>query len=530
MLALALLCAVLVSVPLLALLIGVLYGLVTGVGSDGAAGSAWATLAHQASTVLPGYALTTLALCALVCIGVVLLGFGSALLVVLFEFPGRRVVEWALVLPMAAPAYVLAYAYTDFFQPSGSLMGIWQGVDIRNLWGAAFVLSAALYPYVYLLARAGLLAAGANVWEAARSLGANRVERVRRVLWPMARPSVAAGAALAMMETLADYGVTSYFGVNTLTTGIYKAWLGMNDWMAATQLAVGLLAFVVLALWAEKASRARIRTARGAQDRPLLPERLRGATALAVVVLVWLPVVAGFVLPSLMLLKLLLESDALAATNLARFAGWAWNTFKLAVTAASIAFAFAALLSVAARLNLGRAARSVRLAAQGVSLGYAVPGAVIAVGMLLPVMLLQQAGVANAGVWLTGSAIGIVYAYVVRFSAVALQPMQAGYAALSPRLDESARSLGAGRARIVLSVHAPLLKTSLLTAWLIVLIDVMKELPATALLRPFGYDTLAVMAHQFARDERLGEAALPALAIVGLGMLPVMLLVRSMRK
>ena len=518
LLPLALICAFIVSLPVIALFATFVRGAL-GAG-------AWDTFSHQAATVLPGYAGTTLLLCVLVCAGVVIVGFASALVVTLFDFPTRRVAEWALVLPLAAPAYVIAYAYTDFFQPSGSMNGWWRALDIRNVWGAAFVLTAALYPYVYLLARTALLDVGANVWEAARSLGAGTAERIGRVLLPIARPAVAAGAALAMMETLADYGVTSYFGVNTLTTGIYRAWLNLNDWLAATQLAVGLLCMVVLVLWLERASRRRIRSARGTQERPLAPQPLHGSAAAAAFCIAWLPVMVGFFMPLLMLLKLLAGADAL---DTARFAGWAWNTLKLGVIAASIAFGFGALLAATIRL---RGSRAARVCAEIVSLGYAVPGAVIAVGMLIPMTLLQQTGYSHfsgAGVLLTATAAGVVYAYVVRFSAVALQPLSSGYAALSPRLDESARVLGANSARIVFTVHAPILKKSLVTAWLIVLIDVMKELPATALLRPFGYDTLAVIAHQLARDERLGEAALPALAIVGLGLLPVIVLMRSMR-
>jgi iron(III) transport system permease protein len=519
----ALLCAALVGLPLLALLV---------TAGAGALGGALTTLQHLAGTVLPGYLLTTLLLCALVAIGTTALGFCSAFAVTAFEFRSRRVAQWALVLPLAAPAYVLAYAYTDFFQPSGSLFGFWQGLlgqgnvprlDIRNVWGAAFVLSGALYPYVYLLVRAALLNVGGNVWEAAQSLGTTLPQRVWRVLVPITRPAIVAGVSLALMETLADYGVVSYFGIHTLTTGIYRAWLSLFDWAAAAQLAIALLCLVTLLIALERIARSRQRYARGPNDRPFTPVQLRGRAEVAAIVVAWLPVLLGFIVPVLVLLKLLLDAGA---PDMVRFGQWAFNTVKLATLAACVAFAFAALLAATVRLHQSRA---VRWAAHGVSLGYAVPGAVIAVGILMPAMALQQWGLQNAGVWITGSAVGLIFAYVVRFSAVALQPLDAGYAQLSLRLDESARSLGAGRTRLIFGVHAPLLKTSLITAWLIVLIDVMKELPATWLLRPFGYDTLAVVAHQLAKDERLGEAALPSLAIVLLGLLPVILLLRSLK-
>jgi iron(III) transport system permease protein len=530
---LTLLAALLVALPLLALGGAALHGLLAGGAAAAAAYPLW--------SLLPGYVGHSLLLCVLVGVGVVLLGFGAALVVTLFDFPGRRLATWALVLPLAAPAYVLAYAYTDFFQPSGSLYLFWRqllgdgalgravlrGLDIRNVWGAAFVLAAALYPYVYVLARAALLNAGANAVEAAQSLGLGFGQRVARVLLPAARPAVAAGVALAMMETLADYGVTAYFGVQTLTTGIYKAWLNYDDWLAATQLSVGLLSFVALVVWLERASRRRLRFARGANSRPLEPVRLRGARAALAIVAAWLPVLAGFVLPVAILLKLAADAEAL---HWVRFGGWLLNTLKLGLLAATVAFAFAALLVVGSRLAAAGTLRlrALQWAGQTLALGYAVPGAVIAVGILLPAVGLRQFGIDGAAAALTATALGLVYAYLVRFTAVAYKPLEAGYAQLSRRIDETARTLGAGSARLVFGIHAPLLRAAAASAWLIVLIDVMKELPATLLLRPFGYDTLAVAAHQFARDERLGEAALPALAIVGCGLLPVMLLMRGM--
>jgi iron(III) transport system permease protein len=509
----ALICAAWVALPLLALL-------ASAVGAQG-----WATLAALAATVLPGHAGQTLALCLLVAAGVTLLGVSSAVAVTVFDFPSRRIAQWALVLPLAAPGYVLAYAYADFFQPSGSLYRLWQAgmlprLDIRNLWGAGFVLSACLYPYVYLILRAALLSAGAHAWEAAQSLGAGTAERILRVLLPAARPALAAGVSLALMETLADYGVTSYYGLTTLSTGIYKAWFVLADWAATAQLAAMLLGVVALVLALERYSRRRQHVGGMRQQRPLEPLRLRGARAALAALVAWLPVATGFIVPVLILLKLLWDEGA---PQLDRYALWLLNTFKLGAAAACIAFAFAALLAVAARVAPGRGAA---LAARTVALGYAVPGAVIAVGILLPAVALQQWGIGGAAAAVTGSALGLLYAYVVRFAAAALQPLEAAYAQLSRRVDESAQSLGAGRARIVFAVHAPLLRAPLATAWLLVFIEVMKELPATWLLRPFGYDTLAVVAHQLAKDERLGEAALPSLSIVLLGLLPVMLLLR----
>ena len=501
-----------------------------------------AVLRHQAETVLPEYALNSLLLALLVALGVALLGGATAALVALFEFPLRRIFEWALLLPLAMPAYVLAYAATDFLQFSGPLQtwlraltgaqgALWP--DVRSLWGAAAMFILCLYPYVYLLTRAALGERAVPLMEAARLLGAGTLRRVREVALPLARPAVAAGTALALMETLADYGVGSYFGLATFTTGIYKAWLVMFDRDAAAQLASLLLLLVALLLWVEQRAQKRLRFAatragamHAAEARAI---ELRGGRAALAVAACALPVLLGFVLPVAVLLRLvwLEAANAEFGLPLARFAQWAWTSFKLAGLAALLATAAALALGFALRL---RESGALRAAARVVSLGYAVPGAVIAVGILLPVGWLQarfpQAGTTAL---VTGTLFGLMYAYLVRFSAVALQSVEAGYARVPPSVDETARMLGASRRRLFAELHAPLLRRAGLAALLLVFVDVMKELPATLVLRPFNSDTLAVVAYQLARDERLGEAALPSLAIVAVGLLPVLLLSRSLR-
>ena len=501
-----------------------------------------AVLRHQAETVLPEYALNSLLLALLVALGVALLGGATAALVALFEFPLRRIFEWALLLPLAMPAYVLAYAATDFLQFSGPLQtwlraltgaqgALWP--DVRSLWGAAAMFILCLYPYVYLLTRAALGERAVPLMEAARLLGAGTLRRVREVALPLARPALAAGVALALMETLADYGVGSYFGLATFTTGIYKAWLVMFDRDAAAQLASLLLLLVALLLWVEQRAQKRLRFAatragamHAAEARAI---ELRGGRAALAVAACALPVLLGFVLPVAVLLRLvwLEAANAEFGLPLARFAQWAWTSFKLAGIAALLATAAALALGFALRL---RESGALRAAARVVSLGYAVPGAVIAVGILLPVGWLQarfpQAGTTAL---VTGTLFGLMYAYLVRFSAVALQSVEAGYARVPPSVDETARMLGASRRRLFAELHAPLLRRAGLAALLLVFVDVMKELPATLVLRPFNSDTLAVVAYQLARDERLGEAALPSLAIVVVGLLPVLLLSRSLR-
>jgi iron(III) transport system permease protein len=499
-------------------------------------------LRHQFATVLPEYARNSLLLAVVVAIGVAIVGGTTAALVALFEFPLRRLFEWALLLPLAVPAYVLAYAATDFLQFSGPLQtslraltgaqgAMWP--DVRSLSGAAALFVLCLYPYVYLLTRAALSERAVPLMEAARLLGAGTGRRVREVAMPLARPAIAAGVALALMETLADYGVGSYFGLQTLTTGIYKAWLVMNDRDAAAQLASLLLLVVGVLLWLEHRAQQRLRfagartgSAHGAEARAL---RLTGARAGLAVLVCALPGLLGFVLPVLVLLRLVWQEaqGSEFGLPLARFAQWAWTSFRLAALAALLATAVALMLAFALRL---RAGGPLRWAVRVVSLGYAVPGAVIAVGILLPVGWLQT-GFPDGGTTalVTGTAFGLMYAYLVRFSAVALQSVEAGYARLPPAIDETARMLGVGRRRLFAELHLPLLRRASLAALLLVFVDVMKELPATLVLRPFNSDTLAVVAYQLARDERLAEAALPSLAIVLVGLVPVMLLSRSLR-
>lgn len=504
--------------------------------------AAWQVLLHQARTVLPDYALQSALLAGGVALGVMLMGSGAAAAVTLFEFPGRRIFEWALLLPLAMPAYVLAYAWTDALQYSSPLQGalrqllgvrgaLWP--DVRSLGGAVILFVLCLYPYVYLLARTALGERAVQLMEAARLLGAGPRRRILEVALPLARPAITAGVALALMETLADYGVGAYFGLTTFSTGIFKAWLVMNDGVAAAQLASVLLAVVALLLAAERAAQRRLRFAssRGgaahAADARALP--LRGGAAAFAVALCALPVALGFVLPVLWLGWMLWQEahNAEFGLPLARFAGWAWSSFRLAGVAALLAAALALALAFVLRRQRGALLQA---AARVLSLGYAVPGAVVAVGILLPVGWLQQRWPdAPIAATVTGTLFGLLYAYLVRFSSVALQSVEAGYARVPMSVDETARMLGAGSWRVFVQLHAPLLRRSALAAALLVFVDVMKELPATLVLRPFGSDTLAVVAFNFARDERLGEAALPSLAIVAVGLIPVIMLSRALR-
>ena len=490
-------------------------------------------------TVLPDYVQTSLLLCAGVGVGVVSMGSVSAALVTLFDFRGRQTVAWALLLPLAMPAYVVAYAYTDFLQYSGvlqqSLRQSWglQGAlwpDVRSIWGAVMVLSLSLYPYVYLLTRTALAERAPQLMEAARLLGARLPRRIAQVALPMARPAIMAGLALALMETLADFGVSSYFGVQSFSAGIYKAWLVMDNRWAAAQLSSVLLVLVAAVLWLEQTAQRRLRfvssrtASRSSESQPM---RLQGWPAVLALLICLMPVLLGFVLPLLIMLHALWQNTQTQTLPWQAFLNWTWNSLRLG--------AMTAVLAVVAALMLAHSVRVKpspwrRLAAQGMGLGYAVPGVVIVVGLLWPLAWLQAHWPqSQAGYWLTATSLGLVWAYLVRFIAVALQSVQTGYSRIPSSTDETARLLGSSGWALFQRVHWPMLKPTSAAALLLVWVDVMKELPATLVLRPFNTDTLAVMAYQLARDERLGEAALPSLALVLVGLLPVLLLSRTLQ-
>ncbi len=496
-------------------------------------------LKELAQTVLPDYLLTSVLLCAGVAVGVTVLGLSTATAVTLFKFPGQSFFEWALLLPMAMPAYVVAYAYTDFFQFSGPLQNFIRSTwslegrvfpEIRSLGGAIFVFSLTLYPYVYLLARTALSERASHLMEAARLLGAPLFRRISEVALPLARPAVAAGVALALMETLADFGVSSYFGVQTFTAGVYKAWLIMDNRIAAAQLATLLLGMVLILLQLEKQAQSRMRftssNTNAAHSREAQVAQLSQASGMALATWCGLLVFLGFVLPVMLMLKPLLMSDTIIPWQ--RFLEWSFNSLRLGGITALLAVGFSLLIAFSLR---NKADTFARFISQLVGLGYAIPGAVVVVGLLLPVTWIQkQWPETHVGLWITASVMGLIWAYLVRFCAVALQSIQSGYARIPSSLDDSARTLGVTGLALLSRVHAPLLKRSVLAAALLVFVDVMKELPATLVLRPFNTDTLAVVAFQLARDERLGEAALPSLALVAVGLIPVLLLSRAMRQ
>jgi len=518
---------------------------IVSVASNLFSGGTSGTWSHLAATVLPEYIATTLLLCLGAGGGALLFGVGAAWLVTHFEFRLRRTFEWALVLPLAMPAYVMAYTYTDLLQYSGPVQSWLRGVtgwsradyvfpDVRSQGGAMLMFAAALYPYVYLIVRAAFLERASAAIEAGRSLGLTPWRSFWRVSLPMARPAVAAGVALVLMETLADYGAVSYFGVQTFTTGIYRAWFSLGDRAAAAQLAMCLLGVVLLVLLLERLSRGRARFGSAGVRRSAprgMP--LAGWRAVLAALGCAVPLIAGFVLPGAVLLQMAFSGgDAQFGP---RFAALARNSFVVSALTALLAVALALLVAYARRLDRGMLTRATHALA---SMGYALPGSVIAVGVLIPVarldnllvQWLRQSVGWEVGLPLTGSIAALVFACVVRFLAAALQTVDSALLRITPHMDDAARSLGLTPARTLARVHAPLLRRGLLTAALLVFIDVMKELPATLVMRPFNFDTLATQAYTLASDERLAEASTASLAIVAVGLLPLVVICRQIAK
>jgi iron(III) transport system permease protein len=506
------------------------------------AGEVWG---HLAATVLPRYIYNTFWLMLGVGSGVLVIGVGCAWLVAMCRFPGRRMFEWALLLPLAVPTYVIAYAYTDFLQFTGPLQTWLRDVfewgrddywfpNVRSLGGATALMTLVLYPYVYLLARAAFLEQSVCVLEVGRTLGRGPWRLFGGVALPLARPAIVGGLALALMETLNEFGAVQFFGVDTFTTGIYRTWFNLGEPVAAAQLASILLLFVFLLILLERWSRGEARFFQTSARYRALPQfQLRGWRGALASTACMVPLLLGFLLPAGLLLHMAwTQGDPLFGT---RFLVFASNSLMLAGIAALLAVALALVLSYGVRVG---ASRSATVAARIAGMGYAVPGSVIAVGVLIPLgfldtrlnqLLWHWTGI-SPGLLLTGSVVALVYAYVVRFLAVSMNAVDASLAKITPNMDGAARTLGQTPGQTLRRVHVPLTRTSLLAAGILVFVDVIKELPATVLLRPFDFDTLAVRAYELASDERLGQASTSALAIVVVGIIPVIMLSMAMAR
>ncbi|PRE71832.1 iron ABC transporter permease [Burkholderia multivorans] len=501
---------------------------------------------HLAAFVLPQALANTLLLLAGVGAIVSIVGTGCAWLVTAYDFPGRRTLTWALLLPLAVPTYIVAFAYLDLLHPIGPVQSAIRWLlgfdsprqfrlpDLRSLPGAVFVLGFVLYPYVYLSTRAMFVTQSASLLEAARTLGAGRVATFWRVVMPLARPAIAVGVSLALLETLNDIGASEFLGVQTLTVSVYTTWITRSDLAGAAQIALAMLAVVVAMIALERYGRRRQRYAHGRRMRPLAPRRLTGAAGCTAAVLGWLPVLLGFGAPAAYLAvetaKRLHQVGGVSAQLLDGLA----NTLTIAAAATVATLACGLIVAWAARAQRDSMRAGVaRVGARIASLGYAVPGTVLAIGLLTPLGAVDRlAGtlLGRDGLWLIGSAAALVISYTVRFLAIAAGNVEAGLARIPPSLEQAARSLGETAAGALRRVHLPLLRPALTTSALLVFVDAMKELPATLLLRPLNFDTLATWLYAEAARGTYEEGAVAALAIVLAGLVPVILLARTRHK
>lgn len=500
---------------------------------------------HLAETVLSTYVINSLLLMVWVALGVGAIGTGTAWLVTMCRFPGSRILTWALLLPLAAPAYILAYTYTDLLDFYGIVqtsLRSWFGWEtmqdywfpnVRSLWGAALMLVLVLYPYVYLLARSAFLSQSVCTIEASRSLGCSPWQSFRKVALPLARPAIVAGLSLALMETLNDYATVQFFEVSTFTTGIYRTWFGMGERLAATQLSAFLLMFIFALILLEQFSRGRGKYYQSRGSQSIQKYQLRGLRAIAALLFCLVPLLLGFFVPGGFLLRMTLDNWEQAFDQ--RFWGFASNSLIVSGLAAAVAIVVGIILAYGLRLN-----RSItmRIAAYIASIGYAVPGSVIAVGILVPFGLFDNAIDSwmrstfniSTGLLLSGTIFALIFAYLVRFLALSFSSIEASLTNIKPSLDDASRSLGFGATNTLFRIHIPLLWKGVLAAAILVFVDVMKELSATLIIRPFNFDTLAVHVYNLASDERLAEASGSALAIVLVGLIPVMLLSWQMEK
>lgn len=497
---------------------------------------------HLVDTLLADYVINSLLLLGGVSAGVLSIGVITAWLTSMCEFPGRRLLSWALLLPMAIPAYIIAYTYTGMLDFEGPLQtqlrewfewsyGDYWFPEVRSLGGAALMLSLVLYPYVYMMARAAFLEQSLCVLEVSRTLGNTPLAGFFRVALPLARPAIVTGLSLALMETLADYGTVQYFGVSTFTTGIFRIWYGMGDSDTAAQLSAMLLTFVFILIMLERWSRQRARFHHTSNKYSIIHRfQLSGFKAWLAFTACALPLLFGFLLPALQLLEWTIS--AAEETLDSSFAVLALNSVMLASLTAVIAVALALLLAYGKRLhNTVLINTSVRISA----LGYAVPGTVIAIGVLLPLSWLDNTFDSwmrstfhvSTGLLLSGTLLALLFAYTVRFLSVSIQAVESGLGKINHSIDDAGRSLGLTPMKVLRSIHLPMMKGTVLTALLLVFVDVLKELPATLILRPFNFNTLAVRAYEMASDERLADAGAPALMIVLAGIIPVLVLSRA---
>ena len=499
---------------------------------------------HLATSVLPTYIYNSVLLMFGVGAFVSIIGTGTAWLVAMCEFPGSKFFAWALILPMAMPAYVVAYVYTDFLEFAGPVQTFLRMLfnwttssdywfpQIRSPGGAITVLSLVLYPYVYALTRASFLEQSVSTLEAGRVLGLTGTQNFFYTSLPLARPAIVVGVTLCLMEVLSDFGTVDYFAVRTLTVGIFDVWFGMENRGGAAQIALVLLSFIIILIWLERSSRRRQRFHNSSKNQLIKKTKLRGWRSLLAIFSCLLPILTGFVLPSAILLYHALGN--IEGFYSAKYIEYAGNSFILASSATLIIVLIGVFLAYAARIcpNL-----LVKIAVRVASIGYAIPGAALAIGILISIGAIDSVftetmkltfGV-SASIFVGSGLTALLFGYTTRFLAIAVGSAEAGLSKVTYNMDMAARTLGSGPRETLFSVHAPLIKSTIISGSVLVFVDIMKELPATLILRPFNFETLATFVYQYASDELLNECAPAALTIVLAGLLPVLLLNRAIQ-
>lgn len=502
------------------------------------------TWQHLLDYVLLGYATNSLILGAGVALGTFIIGVPAAWMCALYEFPAKRWLELLLLLPLAIPAYIIAYTYTGFLDVSGPIQTQlrswfdWQYGDywfpeIRSMGGAIAMFSFVLYPYVFLLTRSSLITQSANMIDAARTLGASPINRFFSIIIPLSRPAIAAGVMLALMETMADYGTVQYFGIDTFTTGIFRTWFGFGEPTTAAQLASILMLVMFTLFIIERYSRRRLRFHNvSSNNKSSSAIKLQGRAAWSAMIACFIPPLLGFILPCIMLMIWAYQTAAHMID--AKFWSLAFNSFFIAALAAISTLIFAVLLAYGRRASKRK---FIHALVDLSTMGYAVPGTVIAVGTLIFLAQIDHWIIdfasatfgAELNLILTGSIAALIFAHSVRFLSISLQTVDASLTKINKSIDEAALMLGSNLLQTLRNIHLPLIRSGLLTAALLVFVEVMKELPATLIMRPFNFNTLSVRAYELASDERLADASSAALAIVLTGIVPIILLNLSIR-
>lgn len=494
---------------------------------------------HLLDSVLPNYIVNSLILMTGVCLGVTLVGTCTAWLIANCRFPGHKVFGWMLILPLAMPAYVMAYVYTDFLEYSGPLQTAlrlifsWENrneywfPEIRSHGGAIVLLSLVLYPYVYALARAAFSAQAPSLLEAGRMLGHGPIKVFFSVSLPLARPAIVVGVTLASMETLSDFGTVDYFAVRTLTTGIFDVWFGMENQSGAAQIALVLLTFIILLVWLERTSRKKQKINTSSRMNSTVRFELKGWRSALAIICCGLPILFGFLLPAIILA--IYSSYSFDLFKYADYLAYTGNTLFLAAGSAVLCMMLGIFIGYSQRLS---SHWSVKLATRISTIGYAIPGAALAIGLIISfgamneiiIPLSDHFSLSAQSFFLSGGVVALFFAYTIRFLAISVGSVESGLEKITPNMDMASRTLGSGPFSTLCRIHIPLLRPALIAGSILVFVDTMKELPATLILRPFNFETLATFVYQYASDELLVECAPAALTIVLAGMLPVILL------